>query len=97
MKFIKALLKLAMIVSFMILIKHEDLSNATIKGRKDISSYVWIMFVYIVGSLSISIVVNLIEVVQYLCTGTTWIDWILYRSVLIDPIPLNRDVERARY
>ena len=104
-KALKACMRLVMLIACIILVSynHQVLSTAKYKYvtlKKHVvykhipSIYTWSLFVYIVTSLVASIVVNLIEVVQYMCTGTTWIDWILHRSVLIHSLPLDNDEER---
>ena len=91
-KSIKALVRLCILVSFVTVMLHFDLitnKDTTYIHRPSL----WTMFGYVVASLSISILVNLAEVVQYLCTGTTWIDWIFNRSVLISDNHSHHDEE----
>ena len=61
----------------------EQYKNGYKRVDKNISSRLWPLYGYVVASLSVSIIMNLAEVLQFLCTGTTWIDWIFNRSVLI--------------
>ena len=102
-KSIKALVRSVWLIVIVTVMLHFDLITNLTKEfydfdqekwvAKDISSRLWPLFGYVVASLSLSIVVNLAEVVQYLCTGTTWIDWIFNRSVLISDNHSHHDEE----
>ena len=82
-KCLKACVRLVMFIFLVILVKPKYLSNARFDG-KNMASFTWPLFHYILASLFISIVMNLVEVKQYQRSGTTWIDWIFNRSVLIE-------------